>query len=75
MNTPKSHAKAATTTQNTVALEYEYAYAYAEHVRRIVDDFPPLTAEQKGQIAALLRPVSRSDRQPTNPYPADSTAA
>jgi hypothetical protein len=26
-----------------------------EHVRRIVDDAPPLTAEQRDKIAALLR--------------------
>lgn len=61
MNTPKPRAKAtATTTQNTATVEYEYA----EHVRRIVDAFPPLTAEQKDRIAALLRPIIRSDRQP-----------
>jgi hypothetical protein len=60
VNAPKPRAKAVATSQNTAAAEYEYA----EHVRRIVDDFPPLTAEQKDRIAALLRPVSRSDRQP-----------
>jgi hypothetical protein len=71
--TPKPRATAATTTtsQNTATVEYEYA----ERVRRVVDDFPPLTPEQKDQIAALLRPVSRSDRQPTNPHAAESTAA
>lgn len=47
-------------TKDTAAPEYEYA----EHVRRIVDDFPPLTAKQKDEIAALLRPIIRSDRQP-----------
>jgi hypothetical protein len=61
VNTPKPRAKAtATTTQNTATAEYEYA----EHIRRIVDDFPPLTPEQKDRIAALLRPVNRNDRQP-----------
>jgi hypothetical protein len=60
VNTPKPRAKAVATTQNTAIVEYEYA----ERVRRIVDDFPPLTAEQKDRIAALLRPVIRSDRQP-----------
>ena len=29
-----------------------------EHVRRIVDDAPPLTAEQRDRLAALLRPRS-----------------
>jgi hypothetical protein len=28
-----------------------------EHVRRIVDTFPPLTDEQRNKIAALLRPT------------------
>lgn len=60
MNTPKPRAKAVTTTRNTATAEYEYA----EYVRRIVDDFPPLTAEQKDRIAALLRPVHRSEGQP-----------
>jgi len=27
----------------------------AEHVRRVVDAFPPLTPEQRDRIAALLR--------------------
>lgn len=31
-------------------------YAYADHVRRVVDNCPPLTAEQKHRLAALLRP-------------------
>ena len=31
----------------------------AEHVRRIVDTFPPLTDEQRNQIAALLRSPSQ----------------
>lgn len=30
----------------------------AEHVRRVVDTFPPLTDEQRNQIAALLRPTA-----------------
>lgn len=29
----------------------------AEHVRRIVDQAPPLTNEQRNRIAALLRPA------------------
>jgi hypothetical protein len=36
------------------------AYEHAEHVRRIVDTFPPLTAEQRSKIAALLRPAVAS---------------
>lgn len=28
----------------------------AEHVRTVVDSFPPLTSEQRDRIAALLRP-------------------
>jgi len=28
----------------------------AEHVRRVVDQAPPLTGAQRAQIAALLRP-------------------
>ncbi|MGH3898803.1 MAG: hypothetical protein ACRDTA_11240 [Pseudonocardiaceae bacterium] len=31
------------------------ADALAEHVRAVVDSFPPLTPEQKHRIAALLR--------------------
>jgi hypothetical protein len=33
------------------------AAEYAEHIRRLVDTFPPLSAEQRTKIAALLRPV------------------
>lgn len=29
-----------------------------DHVRQIVDSFPPLTEEQRNRIAALLRPSS-----------------
>jgi hypothetical protein len=28
----------------------------AEHIKRVVDDFPPLTGEQRDRLAALLRP-------------------
>jgi hypothetical protein len=51
------------TKKDTAPPEYEYA----EHVRRVVDVFPPLTPEQKDQIAALLRPISRSDREDRQP--------
>jgi hypothetical protein len=33
-----------------------------DHVRRIVDTFPPLTNEQRNQIAALLRPSPNGGR-------------
>jgi hypothetical protein len=33
------------------------AAEYAEHIRRLVDTFPPLSAEQQTKIAALLCPV------------------
>ena len=39
-------------TQDTAALEY------AEHLRRLVDTFPPLTEAQRDRLAALLRPPS-----------------
>lgn len=34
----------------------ERAAARAEHVRAVVDLFPPLTPEQRDRIAVLLRP-------------------
>lgn len=41
---------------DTVAVERDYrAEVLAEHVRKVVDGFPPLTAEQRDKIAALLR--------------------
>jgi len=30
----------------------------AEHIRKVVDGFPPLTAEQRDRLAAALRPTS-----------------
>lgn len=36
----------------------EHAAMLAEHVRAIVDSFPPLTSEQQDRIATLLRTVS-----------------
>ena len=30
----------------------------AEHIRRVVDTAPPLTAEQRGQLATLLHPTA-----------------
>lgn len=33
-----------------------------EHVRRIVDSAPPLTAEQRDRIATLLRPSTEEAR-------------
>jgi hypothetical protein len=33
------------------------AAEYAEHIRRLVDTFPPLSAAQRTTIAALLRPI------------------
>ena len=33
------------------------ATEHAEYIRRLVDTFPPLSAEQRTKIAALLRPV------------------
>lgn len=32
-----------------------HAVTLEEHVRRVVDGFPPLSAEQRDQIAGLLR--------------------
>jgi hypothetical protein len=37
----------------------ERAAARAEHVRAVVDLFPPLTPEQRDRIAVLLRPDNR----------------
>ena len=31
-----------------------------EYVQRVVDEFPPLTNEQRNQIAALLRPARQT---------------
>lgn len=39
--------------------DQQHASALAEHVRRVVDTFPPLTAEQRERIAALLRVPSQ----------------
>lgn len=42
------------------------AEVLAEHVRKVVDTFPPLTAEQRDRIAALLRaPATSGDRETT----------
>jgi hypothetical protein len=38
----------------TAAARDHRAEVLAEHVRRIVDTFPPLTAAQRDRIAALL---------------------
>jgi hypothetical protein len=35
----------------------------AEHVRRVVDAAPPLTADQRARLAALLRPVQDGGAQ------------
>jgi hypothetical protein len=32
-----------------------------EHARRLVADWPPLKPEQRARLAALLRPVPRSE--------------
>ena len=29
-----------------------------QHIKRLVDDWPPLTADQRARLAILLRPVS-----------------
>ena len=43
----------------TVEAARDYrAEVLAEHVRKVVDGWPPLTAEQRDKIAALLRPRS-----------------
>lgn len=39
------------------------AVELAEHVRRIVAAAPPLTAEQRDRIAALLRPVPTQQKE------------
>jgi len=47
----------------TIEAERDYrAEVLAEHVRRVVDSFPPLSAEQRDKIAALLR-APASDRE------------
>lgn len=33
----------------------------AEHIRRLVDEAPPLTETQRANLAALLRPVDRAE--------------
>ncbi len=38
----------------TAAIRDLAAESLAEHVRRVVDRFPPLTPEQRDRIAALL---------------------
>ncbi|MBA8803581.1 hypothetical protein FB382_001872 [Nocardioides ginsengisegetis] len=35
----------------------------AAHVRRIVDEAPPLTAEQRERLRAILRPTSPGARR------------
>lgn len=37
------------------------ALTVEEYVKRVVDEFPPLTDEQRSKIAALLRPSTDSD--------------
>lgn len=51
----------------TVEAARDYrAEVLAEHVRKVVDAAPPLTAEQRDKIAALLRgPVTRHDGEAT----------
>ncbi|GGM67091.1 hypothetical protein GCM10012275_42020 [Longimycelium tulufanense] len=34
----------------------------AEYIRRVVDDAPPLTADQRHRLAVLLRPASEKGR-------------
>jgi hypothetical protein len=34
----------------------------AEHIQKVVDAAPPLTAEQRSRLAALLQPVGGGDR-------------
>lgn len=48
-----SHLRAETTTTA------DPAEVLAEHVRRLVDTFPPLTADQRDRLAALLRGARR----------------
>lgn len=33
-----------------------------EHIRRVVDDAPPLSDEQRARLAQLLRPTAGGDR-------------
>ena len=33
----------------------------AEHIRKVVDGFPPLTASQRDKLAQLLRPITGGD--------------
>jgi hypothetical protein len=37
--------------------ELRYAEARRDYVQRVLDDWPPLTAEQRSALAELLRPV------------------
>lgn len=33
-------------------------HPHAEHIRRLVDDAPPLSETQRSRLATILRPVS-----------------
>ena len=47
-----------------------------EHVRRIVDAAPPLTAEQRDRLAALLRaPATRHDGEATPALPSKGASS
>lgn len=48
-------------TQDTAALEYQ------EHLRRLVDTFPPLTEAQRALLAALLRSAVHRARKAARP--------
>ncbi|PZS15339.1 MAG: hypothetical protein DLM60_17515 [Pseudonocardiales bacterium] len=50
----------------TVEAERDYrAEVLAEHVRKVVDSFPPLTSTQRDKIATLLGgPATRSESTP-----------
>lgn len=54
----------------TIQAERDYrAEVLAEHVRKVVDSFPPLTAAQRDRIAALLcAPTSSGDRKLTRSH-------
>ena len=38
--------------------------AYADHIRKLVDQAPPLTTEQRDKLAGLLQPAIRARQCP-----------
>jgi hypothetical protein len=62
---PTPIAQAPTSTTNLANLE-RATTALAEHIRAVVDKFPPLTPEQRDRIATLLRTTGNQRNDMTN---------